>query len=84
MKDVCKETIIRTIIMAVALLNQILTVCGINPLPFSEEQMYTVLSTVITIVTAVWAWWKNNSFTQKAVEADKYLKELKTKEKEEK
>ena len=29
-----------------------------------------------TIVTAIIAWWKNNSFTQEAIEADKYLDQL--------
>ena len=57
-----KETIIRTALLFLALLNQILTLCGINPLPFSDEQVYEGLSFAATAVTALWAWWKNNSF----------------------
>lgn len=78
MKNVSKETIARTIILAVALINQILVVLGINPLPFAEEELYNIISTIATAAAALWAWWKNNSFTPEAIQADKYLNELKT------
>ena len=73
MKNVSKETIIRTIILVIALLNQILTAAGKNPLPFSDEEIYTGLTAVFTVAAAVWAWWKNNSFTENAIAADEYL-----------
>ena len=78
MKNVSKETIARTIILAVALINQILVVLGINPLPFAEEELYNIISTIATAAAALWAWWKNNSFSPEAIQADKYLNELKT------
>lgn len=78
MKNVSKETIARTIILAVALINQILVVLGINPLPFAEEELYNIISTIATAAAALWTWWKNNSFSPEAIQADKYLKELKT------
>lgn len=71
-----KETWIRTVVLAVALLNQILTAAGMNPLPFSEEGMYQFLSTVVTAGVSLWNWWKNNSFTAYAVKADEYLTAL--------
>ena len=70
-----KGTIIRTVCLMVALLNQVLTVSGKNPLPFSEEEVYEGVSVTITVVTALVAWWKNNSFTKEAIEADMMLKE---------
>lgn len=78
MKNVSKETIARTIILAVALINQILVVLGINPLPFAEEELYNIISTIATAAAALWTWWKNNSFSPEAIQADKYLNELKT------
>lgn len=78
MKNVSKDTIARTIILAVALINQILVVLGINPLPFAEEELYNIISTIATAAAALWTWWKNNSFSTKAIQADKYLNELKT------
>jgi SPP1 family holin len=70
------NTIIRTIVLVIALANQILTATGKNPLPFAEEEIYETVSTVATLIASVWAWWKNNSFTQKAIKADEYKKSL--------
>lgn len=72
-----KETCIRTVVLILALVNQVLTVLNKNPLPFSEEEIYEALSAVATVVASLWAWWKNNSFTAAAVEADRYLTALK-------
>lgn len=71
---VSKETIARTVVLFVALLNTVLNACGKNPLPFSDDEVYTGVSAVVATVAAVWAWWKNNSFTSAAVKADEVLK----------
>lgn len=71
-----KDTIIRTVVLAVALINQMLTVFGKNPLPFSDEAIYEALSLTATVGASLWAWWKNNSFTSHAAEADRYLAAL--------
>jgi len=71
-------SIIRTVTLVFALTNKVLTVAGINPLPFSDEEMYMFGTTAATLVTGVWAWWGNNSFTKEAIKADKYLKKLKS------
>lgn len=76
-KKVSPDTIARTIILVLTLANTILTMSGKNPLPFAEEEIYTVVSTVATIAATAWAWWKNNSFTIAAIKADEYMQELK-------
>lgn len=76
------DTIIRTLVLIVALINQILTAVGKNPLPFSDDVIYEAVTLAVTIGASVWAWWKNNSFTAAAIEADKYLKDLKNYEEE--
>ena len=75
---ISKETIVRTIILVVALINQVLTAAGKNPLPFSDEELYTGLTAVFTVAASAWAWWKNNSFTPAAIAADELLSKLKT------
>lgn len=75
MKNVNKETIVRTIVLVLALFNNVLTLCGKNPLPFSDEELYLGVSSVVTVFVTLWAWWKNNSFTQNAIEADEFLRE---------
>lgn len=70
-------TIVRTVVLIFALVNQLLTATGKNPLPFSEEEVYQAGTAVITAITAVVAWWKNNSFSKEALKADQYLQSMK-------
>lgn len=77
MKNVSLGTIVRTIVLIITLINTVLTGIGKNPLPFSDEQVYTIVSNAATVVASLWAWWKNNSFTKNAIAADEYMKELK-------
>ena len=66
------ETIVRTVILALALVNQILSATGHAVLPVEDAQVETLISTVATVAASLWAWWKNNSFTQAALHADAY------------
>lgn len=77
MKNVKVDTIIRTIVLIIALFNQGLAIFGKEAFPITEDQIYQVVTLIATIASAVWAWWKNNSFTANAIEADKFLKNLK-------
>ena len=77
MQNVKTDTIVRTIILIVALVNQILTSTGHAVIPVSDEEITQVITLVITIGASVWAWWKNNSFTQNAIKADQILEDLK-------
>lgn len=73
------DTIARTIVLFIAILNQILAILGKNRLEIAESDIYQIVTLVFTIGSAVWAWWKNNSFTQNALKADEFMKELKEK-----
>lgn len=77
MKNITAGTAARTFCLALALINQVLTVLGYNIIDVSDDTVNTLISTGITIVTAVVSWWKNNSFTKAAIEADGMMKELK-------
>ena len=68
-------TIARTIILVLALINQLLTATGHSVINISDESINTLISTGFTIVTAIIAWWKNNSFTQSALKADEVMRE---------
>lgn len=74
---ISKGTITRTIILVIALVNQVLTALGYNVIDLSDDTINTLISTIFTVITALVAWWKNNSFTKEAREADNYLKVLK-------
>ena len=75
--NISTGTIIRTCVLVVALINQVLTMTGHSVLPFDEQQITDGLSMLFTAAAALWAWWKNNSFTKAAQAADVYLKAAK-------
>lgn len=77
MKNVTAGTIARTACLVLALVNQILMVLGYKVIDVSDATVNTLITTGFTVVTALIAWWKNNSFTQAAIEADKVMRELK-------
>ena len=70
------STVVRTIIIVIAFANMILSFFGINPIPVSEEILYEVISAVVSFLTVIWGWWKNNSFSKIARKADAYGVEL--------
>ena len=63
-------TIVRTVLLALALLNQSLVLMGFSPLPFEDAEIENLITLAFTVVTSVWAWWKNNSITREARKAD--------------
>ena len=73
-------TIARTIILLLSLINQCLSMAGVSPLPIEDEQVETIITTAWTVIAALIAWWKNNSFTQAALEGDKLMHTLKDEE----
>ena len=80
MNTIKKDTIIRTIVLVIALVNQALTIAGKNPLPFEDEEITEFLSYIFTVAASLWAWWKNNSLSKNAIKADEYLAGLKQEE----
>lgn len=70
------ETIIRTIVLILALVNQVLAIYGKDKIPIPEDEVYQLITLAATIGSALWAWWKNNSFTQPAIKADEYMERL--------
>lgn len=69
-KKVDVGTVIRTVLLALALLNQTLVLSGFSPLPFEDAQVENLITIVFTVVTSAWAWWKNNAITRNARKAD--------------
>ncbi|MFP7276033.1 phage holin [Bacillus paralicheniformis] len=72
MKNLDKGTVVRTVLLFIALVNQTLIMFGKSALPISEDQVNTLAdalylsgSTIFTIVTTLVAWYKNNYVTSK-------------------
>ena len=63
--------------LALVLANQVLSALGKPVLPIESATVEQLVTAGITTVTALVAWWKNNSFTPAALEADKTFDRLK-------
>lgn len=73
-EKITTATIVRTVCLILALINQVLSVCGYSPLPVEDETVSQFLTLLMTTVASLVAWWKNNSFTQKAIRVDRMLR----------
>ena len=69
-------TIARTACLLLALTNQVLSALGKPVLPIESQTVEQLVTAGITTVTALVAWWKNNSFTQAAIKADELLDQM--------
>ena len=76
MNKIKVATMTRTAVLILALANQILSATGHSPIPVDDAQLEQLISTGMTVSAAIWAWWKNNSFTKEAIAADNYLESL--------
>lgn len=72
-------TLARTAALALALTNQVLSACGRPVLPIESAAVEQLVTTGLTVAAALASWWKNNSFTPEAIEADDYLEQLREK-----
>lgn len=77
---ITKSTIIRAILVILVFINFVLEKCGLDIIPTDEYTVAMVVETLIEIAILAVGFWKNNSFTEKAIKADKFLKELRESE----
>ncbi|MCY7680131.1 phage holin [Bacillus pumilus] len=82
MKNFDKGTVIRTVLLLIALINQTLIMFGKPVLPISEDQvtslaetLYLAGSMIFTIVTTLMAWFKNNYVTSRGKAQKEALKQ---------
>ena len=73
-------TIARTVVLLLALVNQVLSMLGIRSIPIADEDVNTLIPTGWTIAASLAAWWKNNSFTQAALAGDALKDEIRARE----
>lgn len=70
-------TWVRLALLAAALINMGLKVFGAEGILLGNELAEKTATVVIMVVTALMAYWKNNSFTEAAIAADEVMKSLK-------
>jgi SPP1 family holin len=72
------DTIARTAVLAVALINQAMAVTGRAPLDIDESALYQLATLAFTLAASAAAWWRNNSFSKAAIEADGHLERIRS------
>jgi len=72
-----KDTAIRIIVLIIALVNQILVVFGISPIPFTSAEIEAGVTAVFSVAATLWATWKNNDFTPEAKRGTEHTRNLK-------
>ena len=72
------QQIISTIVYLFTVLNGILTAVGKNPLPFSESDVYTWVTIILSVVVFAYGVWKNYPTSKEGKTADKVLHAMKS------
>ena len=73
LKGVTVQTWARSIVLLLALVSQLCVILGKRTEAIDIEQWQEYVTYALTVIGSIWAWWKNNSFTDKAQNADKLL-----------
>lgn len=80
---ISKGTKIRTIALAITMVNAFLMMIGKDILPYNEadvsvavEWIYKAVSYVAMVIATLAAWWKDNDFTPKARIRKEQMKKL--------
>lgn len=72
-------TWVRLVFLALSIANLALRSLGFDTMRFSDSEVSSAVSIALAAVSALAAYWKNNSFTSAALEADRVLAEMKKK-----
>lgn len=74
---ISKGTILRAVFTALVVINLILKNLGLDVLGTEDTTAAALAEAISEASVILISFWKNNSFTQNAIKADEYLKELK-------
>lgn len=66
LKGITSEAVTGVFVLAVALVNAILQMLGINILPIEDMEISAIVSGVFLVLTALWNTWKNRNATTPA------------------
>lgn len=73
LKGVTAQTWARTLVLVLALISQLAVILGKRTEAIDIDQWQEYVTYIFTVGASIVAWWKNNSFTKNAQEADKVL-----------
>ncbi len=74
---IAKGTIIRTTMMFIAALNTLCAAFGFTTLDIDSNMLYTIVTGIFDVATLILVWWKDNSFTDRALALEEIKKAMK-------
>ncbi len=77
---ISKWTIVRTLMLCIVIINILLERFGLDVIKTDESMVLGTVEVLIELAAIVAAWWYNNSFSQKALKAQRFLENLKQEE----
>lgn len=80
--QITKGTIVRAILFILVVVNIVLEKCGLDVIRTDENAVLMLVEAAIELAVILVGFWKNNSFTQDAIKADEFLKQLRESEAE--
>lgn len=78
--SISKGTVLRTVMLGVVILNMVLKKLGFVIINVTEDEITTFIEIFLELAVIAVAFWKNNSYSEKAIKADEFLKMLKESE----
>lgn len=72
------STYVRYIIMILTVINTILTKCGLNPIGFSETEIYNVTSDLVTIIILIINTYKDNPTSKESITCTELQRAMKS------
>ena len=73
---ISKQTIVRAILLALVVINIFLEKLGLDVISTDESFVLMCVETVIELAVIVTGFWYNNSFSQNALKAQRFLEYL--------
>lgn len=68
---------IRLGVLIIVFLNTAAMLLGYQLIPLSNEELVSIVSIIVLLISEIWNHWKNNSYTSHAKEADKLMEKWK-------
>lgn len=75
-----KGLIIRILVSILTWVNTTCAANGVQVISIGNDELYLVVSIIVTFVVFLWTGWRNNNFSTAAKQAQEYLSELKLEE----
>lgn len=73
---ISKQTIVRTILLIIVAINIVLEKFGLDVIATDENVVLMCVETIIEVAVIVTGFWYNNSYSQNALKAQRFLEYL--------